>query len=99
MWTVDRIVATLNRRNALKCFASVGAAGVASPLLSACTSSDDSGVDSGRPVRVALIVPQSGAWQPMGDEMSAGFNLFLAQNGKSLGGRPLSVSVHDEGGS
>jgi branched-chain amino acid transport system substrate-binding protein len=91
-------VATLSRRNALKLFASVGAAGAASPLLSACSSDDGSDVANGKPVRIALIVPQTGPWQPMGDEMTAGFNLFLSQNGNRLGGRPVSVSVHDEGG-
>jgi branched-chain amino acid transport system substrate-binding protein len=90
-------VATLNRRNTLKLFASIGAAGAASPLLAACTSSDGSGVDDGRPVRIALVVPQSGALQPMGDEMTAGFNLFLSQNANVLGGRKVSHSIHDEG--
>lgn len=91
-------MATLNRRNALKLFASLGAAGAAAPLLSACSSSGDDPA-SDRPVRVALIVPQSGALQPMGDEMTAGFNLFLSRNGSLLGNRRTQVSVHDEGGS
>lgn len=77
----------------------MGAAGVAAPLLSACTTSSDSGQTNGKPVRVALVVPQSGALQPMGDEMTAGFNLFLARSGNVLGGRKVSVSVHDEGDS
>jgi branched-chain amino acid transport system substrate-binding protein len=89
----------LNRRDTLKLFASMGVAGAAAPLLSACTGTGGSGSGSNAPVRVAFIYPQSGAVHNMGDEMRAGFELYLQQHNHLLGGRPAQVSYVDEGGS
>lgn len=89
----------LNRRDTLKLFATVSMAGAAAPLLSACSGSGSSSSVSNAPVRVALLVPQTGALQLMGDEMTHGFDLYLNQHGNLLGGHPAHASRIDEGAS
>ncbi|HEX6499970.1 MAG TPA: ABC transporter substrate-binding protein, partial [Micromonosporaceae bacterium] len=87
----------LNRRQALKLFAALGAAGVAGPALAACGSggSDDSGDRS--PVKIGMLVPQSGAYKTIGDEQTYGFELYVRLNGNKLGGRPVQLVYADEG--
>jgi branched-chain amino acid transport system substrate-binding protein len=89
----------LDRRGALRLFASLGAAGVAAPLLSACNDSD-SGSNPGPKgtVKIGLLVPQSGPNKAIGDDMLQGFELYrsLSPSGR-LGGYDVQPVLADEG--
>lgn len=89
----------LSRRGALRLLGSLGAAGAAAPLLSACTSSDDNEGDarSRGNVKIGLLLPESGANKAVGDDMRQGFELFLRLNGGRLGGYDVQLVVADEG--
>ncbi len=95
----------LDRRGVLRLFAALGAGGVAMPVLAACSGgtgadSDDnepSVVNTGPPIKVGMVVPQTGALKPFGDEMANGFQLYLRQNGNKLGGRSVTLISVDEG--
>jgi branched-chain amino acid transport system substrate-binding protein len=97
-------VSELNRRQALRLFAALGAAGAAAPLLSACSDggadSDDNEpnvVRSGPPIKLGMVVPQTGSLKAFGDDMANGFQLYLKQNGNKLGGRQVTLVTVDEG--
>jgi branched-chain amino acid transport system substrate-binding protein len=97
-------VSQLDRRQALRLFAAVGAAGAAAPILSACA---EQGADStvneralprgGAPVKIGMIVPQSGAFKPLGDDMANGFQLYLRLSGNTFAGRQVELVSVDEG--
>lgn len=56
---------------------------------------DDAG-DSG-PVKIGLLVPQSGVYKALGDDMKNAFELYLEQNDGMLGGREVDLILADEG--
>ncbi|MFD3694890.1 ABC transporter substrate-binding protein [Streptomyces sp. NPDC058646] len=49
------------------------------------------------PVKIGLLVPQSGIYKALGDDMRQGFELYLAQHGGRLGGRDVEIVIADEG--
>jgi len=49
------------------------------------------------PVKIGLLLPQSGVYKALGDDMRAGFELYLEQNDGTLGGREVKLSFADEG--
>ncbi len=49
------------------------------------------------PVKIGLLVPQSGVYNSLGDDMKAGFEVYLEQNDGQLGGRDIEVILADEG--
>ncbi|MFJ3727244.1 ABC transporter substrate-binding protein [Streptomyces sp. NPDC090045] len=49
------------------------------------------------PVKIGLLVPQSGTYKALGDDMKQGFELYVAQHGGRLGGREVQIVVADEG--
>jgi branched-chain amino acid transport system substrate-binding protein len=48
-------------------------------------------------VTIGFLAPLSGPYQPVGEDLRAGFELYLDLNGGQLGGRPAEVVVVDEG--
>jgi branched-chain amino acid transport system substrate-binding protein len=90
----------LDRRNALKLFATLGAAGFAAPVLSACGGSSlgrkAATVDKGT-IKLGLLLPQSGVYKALGDDMINGFRLYVNLNGGKLGGYHADIAVADEG--
>lgn len=80
----------MNRRQALRLLAALGATG----LVTAC-SGDDSLSDD--PVRIGLIIPLSGRNKAIGDEIRKGFELYLSFHGNRLGGHPVELITADEG--
>ncbi|MFF4447714.1 ABC transporter substrate-binding protein [Streptomyces sp. NPDC001502] len=49
------------------------------------------------PVKIGLLVPQSGTYKALGDDMKQGFELYLRQHGGRLGGREVQIVIADEG--
>ncbi|MBC3194360.1 ABC transporter substrate-binding protein [Pseudonocardia sp. C8] len=88
---------TLSRRALLMLLG----AGAAAPALAACGSSvgggSGSGGEAGGPVKVGLVIPQSGVYAPLGTDMQRGWDLWLQQHGNRLGGREVTTVVADEG--
>lgn len=68
-------------------------------VLGACgggTLGGGGGDDEG-PVKIGLLVPQSGVYTSLGDDMRAGFEVYLEQNENQLGGQDVDVILADEG--
>jgi branched-chain amino acid transport system substrate-binding protein len=59
-------------------------------------SSEETGPDDG-PVKIGLLVPRSGVYKALGDDMKAGFEVYLEQHDSQLGGRDVKVVLADEG--
>ncbi|GGP89825.1 ABC transporter substrate-binding protein [Streptomyces melanogenes] len=56
------------------------------------------GGDTGEgPVKIGLLVPRSGIYKALGDDMKNGFELYAKQHGGRLGGREVKIVVADEG--
>jgi branched-chain amino acid transport system substrate-binding protein len=100
----------LDRRQALRLLAGIGAAGAAAPLLAACggAGAEEDEVTVAHdtsPIKIGMVVPQSGSNKSLGDEMIHGFELYLSLNEKIidgrpvrlLGGRPVELVQADEG--
>jgi branched-chain amino acid transport system substrate-binding protein len=50
-------------------------------------------------IRIGLLWPQSGPYQAIGDDLAAGWKLYLDTHGGRLGGKKITVTVADEGAS
>jgi branched-chain amino acid transport system substrate-binding protein len=68
-------------------------------VLTACGGGlgSEGGVDSEGPVKIGLLVPQSGVYKSLGDDMKNGYELYLEQNDGQLGGREVETILADEG--
>lgn len=71
----------------------------AAVTLSACGGGSLGGAETSAdgPVKIGLLVPQSGVYNTLGDDMKAGFEVYLEQNDGMLGGREVEVILADEG--
>ncbi|MGC5583845.1 ABC transporter substrate-binding protein [Ornithinimicrobium sp. W1665] len=49
------------------------------------------------PIKVGLLVPQSGVYKSLGDDMKAGFEVYLEEHDNMLGGLEVEVILADEG--
>ncbi|HEU0102391.1 MAG TPA: ABC transporter substrate-binding protein [Mycobacteriales bacterium] len=49
------------------------------------------------PVDIGLLVPTSGVYAPLGEDMANGFRLYLTQKAGKLGGRTVNLQTVDEG--
>jgi branched-chain amino acid transport system substrate-binding protein len=92
----------LTRRRLLGLFC----AAAALPVLSACGSSvgGSSGgsatggpAAAGGPVKVGLVVPQSGVYAALGTDMQRGWELWLKGHGGTFGNRTVETVLADEG--
>ncbi|MEV0719310.1 ABC transporter substrate-binding protein [Asanoa sp. NPDC050611] len=89
----------MDRRQALRLFAGLGAAG----LLAGCGSDSADGAAAGNelvsdePIKIGLIAPQTAGLKDIGDEIARGFNLYLDRHDQRLGGHQVQLLVADEG--
>jgi branched-chain amino acid transport system substrate-binding protein len=91
----------LDRRQVLKMFGAVAAAGAAGGL-SGCGTDTPSGTmeqPSGRTITVGLIAPAVGAYRKMGDDITKGFKLYLEDHANLLGRHYVNLITEDEGNS
>ena len=87
--------ARITRRRLL---GAMGAAG-ALAVLPACKRRDGDSVASGASgaVKIGLVVPQSGVYATVGNEVKHGWELWLERHGGKLGNREVTTVVADEG--
>lgn len=90
---------SITRRRALQLF---GAAGMVGGVVGCGGSLDDSGGGGGGggsegPVKIGLLIPQSGTYAPLGVDMQRGWELYLDQHDGRLGGREIETVTADEG--
>ncbi|MGH3728326.1 MAG: ABC transporter substrate-binding protein [Micromonosporaceae bacterium] len=89
-------MSSFDRRDFLRL---TGTAAATSVLATACTGPATSGgkTSTGKPVKIGLLLPESGVYKALGDDQRNGWNLFLKLNGGKLGGRDVDVVTADEG--
>lgn len=54
-------------------------------------------VERSGPVKIGLLLPRSGVYKALGDDMKNGFELYVELNQGKLGGRDVELVVADEG--
>lgn len=59
--------------------------------------SESGQASGGGPVDIGLLVPTSGVYAPLGQDMEQGFRMFLDEKAGKLGGREAKLQVVDEG--
>jgi branched-chain amino acid transport system substrate-binding protein len=83
----------INRRQTLGLLAGLGVTGLAA----ACTDDDPSLPAAGDKVKIGLVAPRGGPLKVIGEQLINGFQLYLDQQDRRLGGYPVELVVVDEG--
>lgn len=65
--------------------------------VTACAPQAASPQASREPIKVGLLLPQSGVFQSLGEDLTAGFDLYLDEIGGQVDGRKIQVIREDEG--
>lgn len=93
------MVAGINRRGLLRLAGAAGIAGLGGASSACAASSDRTGSEPlyDEPVRIGLLVPGTGGYRSIGDDIVNGFRRFVAGNQQRLGGHPLAYEQEDEG--
>ncbi len=90
----------LDRRQLLRMFGLVAAAGATGGLAAACGSNDQTDqvrTPSGLTIPVGLVVPNYGRFARIGQEIRSGFLLYLEDTGNFLGNHNVDLHTADEG--
>jgi branched-chain amino acid transport system substrate-binding protein len=87
----------MNRRQALKLLAALGATGLAAACADSDEGDDPAVAISDVPVKIGLLVPQTGGLKTIGEEIVRGFQLYLDLNDGRLGGHPVTLEIANEG--
>jgi branched-chain amino acid transport system substrate-binding protein len=88
---------TYDRRDFMRLTGTAAATGVLASACSGASLGDDTKATRRGPVKVGLILPESGVYAKVGEYQRNGWNLFLKLNGGKLGGRDVEVITADEG--
>lgn len=88
----------IDRRRTLKLLGAAGAAGLAA----ACGGRQQAAAPPAEPlyeshVRIGLLVPATGGYKRIGDDILNGFRRYLRTTGNRLGGHPVVEDEEDEG--
>jgi branched-chain amino acid transport system substrate-binding protein len=96
---VSRGNSALDRRQLLRMFGAIAAAGATGALAAACGDDTPTGPvqRSGLTIRIGLVVPSSGPYSRIGGDIERGFRLFLDSNNGQLGPHNVDLRVVDEG--
>lgn len=86
----------IDRRQALKLLAALGLAAVAGPTAAGCGSATGKRIPD-TPVRIGVLVPRSGPYRAVGDELTNGFLLYLKLSENRIGGHTAELVFADEG--
>jgi branched-chain amino acid transport system substrate-binding protein len=78
-------ITTLSRRHLLAGAAALAAAPLARPAFA-----------QGAPIRIGLMLPFSGTFASLGENIAAAFEMYLAEKGGRLGGRAIQVVRLDD---
>lgn len=97
-------MAGIDRRGAIKLLGAAGAAAATGFGAAACGPATQGGNQPAapqydNPVRIGLLVPGTGGYKPIGDEILNGFRHYLGLVGNRLGGHPVIEEAEDEGDS
>jgi branched-chain amino acid transport system substrate-binding protein len=87
----------VNRRHALGMLAGLGAAALTAACDSGRPGPGAPGAASGPPLQIGLVAPVGGALKAIGAELVNGFQLYLDEHSRQLGGYPIELLSVDEG--
>jgi branched-chain amino acid transport system substrate-binding protein len=90
-------VNSIDRRGVLTLLAGAGAAGLVGCEPGSSSPEPEPLYDTH--VRIGLLVPGSGGYKPIGDEILNGFRRYLRNTGNRLGGHPVVEELGEEGDS
>ncbi|RKR88411.1 amino acid/amide ABC transporter substrate-binding protein (HAAT family) [Micromonospora pisi] len=68
-------------------------------VMAGCSGSslnDDATAGSSGPIKVGLLLPQSGPYKSIGDDLARGWQLYLDTHDGKLGGRTVTITTVDE---